>query len=139
MGPRTTSTTSLPRSTEESVLLPTSSQETSASVPSLLAIPTRALLGLADHWPCCSFHHWRVPLLLHLLLLLRNPGLPLLLLQGAVGTRATPPLELAKPSFPPSRLSGTHLNIGKIFGTSSRIYRPSSEIYREKLIFSPQI
>merc|ERR1712126_172630 len=84
--------------------------------------------GLADHWSGCSFHHRRVPLLL--LLLLRNPGLPLLLLQGAVGrlnklnigagtpgyspgTRATPPLELAKPSFPPSRLSGTHLNIGK--------------------------
>merc|ERR1712107_714980 len=55
---------------------------------------------------------------------------------AAGGTKATPLLELAKPSFPPSRLSGTHLNIGKIFGTSSRIYRPSREIYsREKLIF----
>merc|ERR1712013_755307 len=105
----------------------------------------------------------RVPVLLHLLLLLRNPGLPLLLLQGAVGrlnklnigagtpgyspgilgyfpgTRATPLLVLAKPSLPPSGLSGKHLNIGKIFGTSSRIYRPSRKIYREKLIFSPQI
>merc|ERR1711963_988861 len=58
---------------------------------------------------------------------------------AAGGTRATPLLELAKPSFPPSRLSGTHLNIGKFFGTSPRIYRPSREIYREKLIFSPQI
>ena len=31
-----------------------------------------------------KYHH-QVPLLLHLLLLLRNPGLPLLLLQGVSG------------------------------------------------------
>merc|ERR1711953_257246 len=40
---------------------------------------------------------------------------------AAGGTRATPLLELAKPSFPPSRLSGRHLNIVKIFGTPPRI------------------
>jgi hypothetical protein len=75
--------------------------------------------------------------LLHLLLLLGDPRLPLLLLQGAVGTRATPLLELAEPSFPPKRPSGQHLNIGKIFGTS-----PGSTDLQEKFIqkvtFSPQ-
>merc|ERR1712156_338286 len=55
---------------------------------------------------------------------------------AAGGTRATHLLELAKPSFPPSRLSGTHLNIGKIFGTSSRIYRPSREIYSRENFFT---
>merc|ERR1719219_2357935 len=95
------------------------------------------LVGLAGHWPRCPLPSWRVPVLLHLLLLLGNPRLPLLLLQGAVGTRATPLPELAEPSFPPKQPSGQHLNIGKIFGTS-----PGSTDLQEKFIqkvtFSPQ-
>merc|ERR1712037_723043 len=91
-------------------------------------VPPR-LVGLARHWPHWPPASWRVPVLLHLLLLLGHPRLPLLLLQGAVGTRATPPPELAEPSFPPQRPSGQHLNIGKIFGTS-----PGSTDLQEKFI-----
>merc|ERR1712060_406326 len=41
--------------------------------------------SLAGHWPRCPLPSWRVPVLLHLLLLLGNPRLPLLLLQGEQG------------------------------------------------------
>merc|ERR1719454_1203368 len=44
-----------------------------------------SLVGLAGHRPRCPLPSWRVPVLLHLLLLLGNPRLPLLLLQGEQG------------------------------------------------------
>merc|ERR1712080_108871 len=57
---------------------------------------------------------------------------------GAVGTRATPLPELAKPSFPPKpRPSGQHLNIGKLFGTSQGS-TDLQEKFIQKVTFSPQ-
>merc|ERR1719458_1504290 len=51
------------------------------------------------------------------------------------GTRATPPPELAEPSFPPERPSGQHLNIGKIFGTSPGSSDLQEKFIQKKLLF----
>merc|ERR1719504_285183 len=95
-------------------------------------------MGLVGHWPAGTFPYRRVPVLLHLLLLLRHPRLPLLLLQGAVGTRATPLPELAETFIPSKTTIRPTSEHRKNIWYLTRIYRPSREIYTESYFFTPK-